>query len=156
MERADFLERVPGGDGVDEQESFACAHVLFPHGAVSQETSYQRPFQERQTGVSCGETQTDSFPLTRTLPDQRCQEHQEGLLHHQSHTASGMNLFPSGTSLKSSRPQENLGNGGAPSIVGSYSSTKWLWMNWMVKADLPTPAPAHAICQTTSQPLAFS
>lgn len=26
-----------------------------------------------------------------------------------------------------------------PSIVGSYSSTKWLWMNWMVNADFPTP-----------------
>lgn len=26
-----------------------------------------------------------------------------------------------------------------PSIVGSYSSTKCDWMNWMVKADLPTP-----------------
>lgn len=26
-------------------------------------------------------------------------------------------------------------------MVGSYSSTKWLWMNWIVKADLPTPVP---------------
>jgi hypothetical protein len=25
-------------------------------------------------------------------------------------------------------------------MVGSYSSTKWLWMNLTVKADLPTPA----------------
>lgn len=29
----------------------------------------------------------------------------------------------------------------SPSIVGSYSSTKWLWMNWIVNADLPTPPP---------------
>lgn len=28
-----------------------------------------------------------------------------------------------------------------PSIVGSYSSTKWLWISWMVKQDLPTPPP---------------
>jgi hypothetical protein len=26
-----------------------------------------------------------------------------------------------------------------PSMVGSYSSTKWLWINWIVKADFPTP-----------------
>jgi len=32
-------------------------------------------------------------------------------------------------------------DGDAPSIVGSYSSTKWLWMSWMVKQDLPTPPP---------------
>ena len=24
-------------------------------------------------------------------------------------------------------------------MVGSYSSTKWFWMSWMVRADLPTP-----------------
>lgn len=24
-------------------------------------------------------------------------------------------------------------------MVGSYSSTKWLWMNWIVSADFPTP-----------------
>ena len=24
-------------------------------------------------------------------------------------------------------------------MTGSYSSTKWLWMNWMVRADLPEP-----------------
>jgi len=34
VERANFLEGVPGGDGVDEQEPLARAHVLFPHGAV--------------------------------------------------------------------------------------------------------------------------
>ena len=28
-----------------------------------------------------------------------------------------------------------------PSIVGSYSSTKWLWINWMVRQDFPTPPP---------------
>jgi hypothetical protein len=38
-----------------------------------------------------------------------------------------------------------VGNAGdGPSMVGSYSSTKWLWMNWMVRADLPTPG---AVCQ---------
>lgn len=25
------------------------------------------------------------------------------------------------------------------SMVGSYSSTKWFWMSWMVSALLPTP-----------------
>ena len=25
-------------------------------------------------------------------------------------------------------------------MVGSYSSTKWLWINWIVNADLPTPS----------------
>jgi hypothetical protein len=29
----------------------------------------------------------------------------------------------------------------APSMVGSYSSTKWLWMSWMVKQLFPTPPP---------------
>jgi len=26
-------------------------------------------------------------------------------------------------------------------MVGSYSSTKWLWISWMVRHDLPTPPP---------------
>jgi hypothetical protein len=26
-------------------------------------------------------------------------------------------------------------------MVGSYSSTKWLWMSWIVKQDFPTPPP---------------
>lgn len=30
---------------------------------------------------------------------------------------------------------------GSPSIVGSYSSTKWLWISWIVKHDFPTPPP---------------
>jgi len=34
-----------------------------------------------------------------------------------------------------------LGGQEIPSIVGSYSSTKWLWMSWMVRQDLPTPPP---------------
>jgi hypothetical protein len=34
----------------------------------------------------------------------------------------------------------NLVGFDSPSIVGSYSSTKWLWMNWIVRADFPTPA----------------
>lgn len=29
----------------------------------------------------------------------------------------------------------------SPSIVGSYSSTKWLWISWIVKQDFPTPPP---------------
>lgn len=29
----------------------------------------------------------------------------------------------------------------SPSIVGSYSSTKWLWISWMVRHDFPTPPP---------------
>jgi len=34
VEGADFLEGVAGCDGVDEEEAFACAHVLFAHGPV--------------------------------------------------------------------------------------------------------------------------
>jgi len=34
VESADFLERVAGCDGVDEQEPFACAHVLLTHRSV--------------------------------------------------------------------------------------------------------------------------
>jgi hypothetical protein len=29
----------------------------------------------------------------------------------------------------------------SPSMVGSYSSTKWLWISWMVRQDFPTPPP---------------
>lgn len=35
----------------------------------------------------------------------------------------------------------------SPSIVGSYSSTKWLWINWIVKADFPTPMRAGLRCE---------
>jgi hypothetical protein len=35
VERADLLEGVARRDGVDEEEAFARAHVLFAHGAVS-------------------------------------------------------------------------------------------------------------------------
>lgn len=34
VERADFLERVPRGDRVDEQEPFAGPHVLLAHGTT--------------------------------------------------------------------------------------------------------------------------
>lgn len=34
-----------------------------------------------------------------------------------------------------------------PSMVGSYSSSQWLWMNWIVRALLPTAPPP----QTTSR-----
>jgi hypothetical protein len=30
-------------------------------------------------------------------------------------------------------------------MVGSYSSTKWFWISWMVRADLPTPPATHYI-----------
>ena len=33
-----------------------------------------------------------------------------------------------------------------PSMVGSYSETKRLWTNWIVKADFPTPG-GHSIPQ---------
>jgi hypothetical protein len=33
MERAYFLEGVARGEGVDKEEAFACAHVLFTHSA---------------------------------------------------------------------------------------------------------------------------
>jgi hypothetical protein len=39
VEGADFLERVPRGDGVDEKESFACAHVLFAHSTIRQKSA---------------------------------------------------------------------------------------------------------------------
>ena len=35
VESADFLERVSRGNGVHEQETFARAHVLFPHRTAS-------------------------------------------------------------------------------------------------------------------------
>ena len=41
VERACFIERVAGRDGVDEEESLACTHVLLAHrtaGSVSQST----------------------------------------------------------------------------------------------------------------------
>lgn len=34
LECGDFLEALAGGDGVDEQETLACAHVLLTHGTV--------------------------------------------------------------------------------------------------------------------------
>jgi len=50
VEGADFFKRVPGGDGVYEQESLARAHVLFPHSPASQATADQHPFQRRERG----------------------------------------------------------------------------------------------------------
>ncbi len=34
LERGDLLEALSRRDGVYEQESLACAHVLFPHGRI--------------------------------------------------------------------------------------------------------------------------
>lgn len=42
-----------------------------------------------------------------------------------------------------------------PSIVGSYSSTKWLWMNWIVKADFPTPGERQIINFTSKYNLPY-
>ena len=60
MERANLFERVPGGDGVDEQEPLARAHVLLPHGAAREEAGDQqdkgrdwRMGKPRQTAVLC-------------------------------------------------------------------------------------------------------
>ena len=81
VERANFLKGVPGGDGVDEQESLARAHVLLPHGPANRESSDQHaPLQE-------GERESDmkrprQMLLTHILPDQQCREHQEGRLPH--------------------------------------------------------------------------
>jgi hypothetical protein len=36
MEGTDFFKRVARGDAVDKEETFSCAHVLFPHGAKNQ------------------------------------------------------------------------------------------------------------------------
>lgn len=48
----------------------------------------------------------------------------------------------------------------APSMVGSYSSTKWLWMSWMVKQLFPTPPPptttslySRRNCRRDGQPI---
>jgi len=34
VEGADFLERTAGGDGIDEEEALAGAHILLPHRAI--------------------------------------------------------------------------------------------------------------------------
>jgi hypothetical protein len=34
MECDDLLKRLSRCDGVDEEEAFPCAHVLFPHGRI--------------------------------------------------------------------------------------------------------------------------
>jgi hypothetical protein len=34
VERADLLERITGGDGVNEEETFTGAHVLFAHSSA--------------------------------------------------------------------------------------------------------------------------
>jgi hypothetical protein len=33
VESADFFKRIARGDGVDEKETFSCAHILFTHGS---------------------------------------------------------------------------------------------------------------------------
>jgi hypothetical protein len=37
VESANFLERIAGGDGVDEEKTFTGAHVLLAHSSVESE-----------------------------------------------------------------------------------------------------------------------
>ena len=53
MKCANLLEGVPGGDGIDEQEPLARAHVLLPHGAASndQRSAGTGEYQMKWKGV---------------------------------------------------------------------------------------------------------
>jgi hypothetical protein len=48
VERADFLERVPRRDRVDEQEPFTGPHVLLAHGTASGDVSREREIRIRR------------------------------------------------------------------------------------------------------------
>ena len=121
VEGAYFLERVAGCDGVDEKETLACAHVLLAHGTASH--------------VNLALKVNERTPWhTRILPDQLCPEHQAAPLRHQSRIAFGTSL-----SAVVRDKVDSVARRDTPSMVGSYSSTKWLWINWIVRADFPTP-----------------
>jgi hypothetical protein len=50
VERADFLERVPRRDRVDEQEPFTGPHVLLAHGTTSGDVSREREIRRHVPG----------------------------------------------------------------------------------------------------------
>ena len=77
MEGADLLEGVAGGDGVDEEEAFACAHVLLSHRTAQ--------------GVRWGGEGVGGV-LTRILLGRRCRGRRGGLLLRRSRIACGTNL----------------------------------------------------------------
>jgi len=52
MESANFLKRVPRGNGVHEQEALACAHVLLPHGPILFLSSSVENIQKRNLVVN--------------------------------------------------------------------------------------------------------
>lgn len=59
MERANFLERIAGGDRVNQEESFTSAHVLLAHSSVG---------SERQ-GLLAAEYYSPIFLLTSGVED---------------------------------------------------------------------------------------
>jgi hypothetical protein len=59
MESTNFLERIAGGDRVNQEEAFASAHVLLPHSSVG---------SERQ-GLSAAEYYSPIFLLTGGVED---------------------------------------------------------------------------------------
>ena len=50
VERADFLERIPRRDRVDEQEPFTGPHVLLAHGTTSGDVSREREIRRHVPG----------------------------------------------------------------------------------------------------------
>lgn len=103
MESANFLERVAGGDRVNEEEAFTSAHVLLAHGSVK---------SERQ-GLSAVEYHSPVFLLTSGVEDvEQCDLFiNDALL--------AVRVYVTILS-KDSNGREAI----IPSIVGSYSSTK--------------------------------
>jgi hypothetical protein len=59
MESANFLERITGGDGVNEEEAFTSAHVLLAHSSVGSEWQ----------GLSAVEYYSPVFLLTSGVED---------------------------------------------------------------------------------------
>ena len=78
VESANFLERIAGSDGVDQEETLARAHVLFAH---STDCRYEpRDTPARTAG------------LTHILLDQRYPRRRGEQPHRRSRTVSGMSL----------------------------------------------------------------
>jgi hypothetical protein len=76
-----------------------------------------------------------------TPPGRRYRARLEARPPRRSRIACGMNLWARRVSAVG-RQGRACGRGDcAPSMVGSYSSTKWLWISWMVKQLFPTPPP---------------
>lgn len=118
MESANFLERVAGGDRVYEEKTFTGAHVLLAHSSAGSE--WQGPPESKY--------HTPIFFLASRIKDVK-----------QCDLIVDDALFSVRVYDRYSMKDSNGGEVIVPSIVGSYSSTNWPWMNWMVRADLPTP-----------------